>query len=110
HHRVTVSLMFYPLLYTFLEYHTQLHLLTLICSSSTPPTSHNYLLSFPTRRSSDLVCQLANRITSATWRMYSSGTSSWKRSLMLRSEEQRLNSSHQIISYAVFCLKKKKKK
>src|SRR5258708_30048148 len=25
-----------------------------------------------------------------------------------RSEEQRLNSSHQIISYAVFCLKKKK--
>src|SRR5438552_6517762 len=27
-----------------------------------------------------------------------------------RSEETRLNSSHQIISYAVFCLKKKKKK
>src|SRR5207244_9972889 len=27
----------------------------------------------------------------------------------LRSEEQRLNSSHQIISYAVFCLKKKTK-
>src|SRR5258708_17901816 len=27
----------------------------------------------------------------------------------LRSEEPRLNSSHQIISYAVFCLKKKKK-
>src|SRR5574344_3026416 len=27
-----------------------------------------------------------------------------------RSEEPRLNSSHQIISYAVFCLKKKKKK
>src|SRR5258708_30959848 len=27
----------------------------------------------------------------------------------LRSEEHRLNSSHQIISYAVFCLKKKKK-
>src|SRR5438552_7877756 len=26
-----------------------------------------------------------------------------------RSEEPRLNSSHQIISYAVFCLKKKKK-
>src|SRR5258708_32074552 len=26
-----------------------------------------------------------------------------------RSEETRLNSSHQIISYAVFCLKKKKK-
>src|SRR5258708_28419172 len=26
---------------------------------------------------------------------------------LLRSEEQRLNSSHQIISYAVFCLKKK---
>src|SRR5437773_8159477 len=28
----------------------------------------------------------------------------------LRSEEQRLNSSHITISYAVFCLKKKKKK
>src|SRR5258708_29269511 len=27
-----------------------------------------------------------------------------------RSEEHSLNSSHQIISYAVFCLKKKKKK
>src|SRR5690242_21191381 len=27
-----------------------------------------------------------------------------------RSEEQRLNSSHMSISYAVFCLKKKKKK
>src|SRR5438309_8627980 len=27
-----------------------------------------------------------------------------------RSEEQRLNSSHSSISYAVFCLKKKKKK
>src|SRR5258708_31673301 len=28
---------------------------------------------------------------------------------LLRSEDTRLNSSHQIISYAVFCLKKKKK-
>ena len=27
-----------------------------------------------------------------------------------RSEEHRLNSSHTVISYAVFCLKKKKKK
>ena len=27
-----------------------------------------------------------------------------------RSESTRLNSSHQLISYAVFCLKKKKKK
>src|SRR5437588_12948487 len=27
-----------------------------------------------------------------------------------RSEEQRLNSSHTVISYAVFCLKKKRKK
>src|SRR5258708_16326103 len=34
-----------------------------------------------------------------------------KRTLLTssRSEEPRLNSSHQIISYAVFCLKKKKK-
>src|SRR2546426_6648251 len=30
--------------------------------------------------------------------------------LAYRSEEQRLNSSHLVISYAVFCLKKKKKK
>src|SRR5438034_7632383 len=29
-------------------------------------------------------------------------------SLRLRSEEHRLNSSHTVISYAVFCLKKKK--
>src|SRR5260221_5392295 len=28
--------------------------------------------------------------------------------LVTRSEEQRLNSSHTVISYAVFCLKKKK--
>src|SRR5256885_12428757 len=28
----------------------------------------------------------------------------------IRSEEHRLNSSHLVISYAVFCLKKKKKK
>src|SRR5437764_8210571 len=30
--------------------------------------------------------------------------------LVQRSEEHRLNSSHRCISYAVFCLKKKKKK
>src|SRR5438477_9753730 len=29
--------------------------------------------------------------------------------ILVRSEEQRLNSSHMSISYAVFCLKKKKK-
>src|SRR5258708_27195809 len=37
--------------------------------------------------------------------------SGWRRSLLhsQRSEEHTLNSSHQIISYAVFCLKKKNK-
>src|SRR5258708_29926532 len=32
-----------------------------------------------------------------------------RRRLLVRSEEHTLNSSHQIISYAVFCLKKKKR-
>src|SRR5690242_21184484 len=79
------------------------------------------LHSFPTRRSSDLVpcsCPQVKAspllprsrdpgdISSLPVEVMSPG------SLLLgnsRSEETRLNSSHMSISYAVFCLKKKKK-
>src|SRR5207244_7228862 len=84
-----------------------------------PPALH----SFPTRRSSDLlrqrwpaclphrsVCRSAaggppprprGRAATRARRWQSDGTQDRK--------STRLNSSHQIISYAVFCLKKKKK-
>src|SRR5207244_13552413 len=70
--------------------------------SHCPP---RYLHSFPTRRSSDLI---------AAWSWYGPD----RRSAAARCrttnadpdrKSTRLNSSHQIISYAVFCLKKKKK-
>src|SRR5947208_11738205 len=60
---------------------------------------------FPTRRSSDLLCALclSGRITQrfAIRVPHVDG-------LLLDRKSTRLNSSHQIISYAVFCLKKKK--
>src|SRR5207244_13580831 len=89
------------------------------------------LHSFPTRRSSDLV-GLTSRSSggnecrrSRPWASRRLGPTSWSRSShpaidpARRSprsrigerdrKSTRLNSSHQIISYAVFCLKKKKK-
>src|SRR5206468_11449629 len=99
-------------------------------------SSYLYLHSFPTRRSSDLVFASGyNRLFSSrrlrflgvaqgcpasraaccgvtTDRSHAKCISftafSWV-SQPFRSEEQRLNSSHDQISYAVFCLKKKKK-
>src|SRR5258708_9163110 len=38
------------------------------------------------------------------------GTDPWRQPAAVDRKSTRLNSSHQIISYAVFCLKKKKKK
>src|SRR5947208_3799051 len=62
---------------------------------------HRSLLSFPTRRSSDLLPPTS----CMTMRTSLCGTPS----TTARSDRKstRLNSSHQIISYAVFCLKKK---
>src|SRR5699024_12659039 len=65
------------------------------------------LPSFPTRRSSDLTQRLRtssprsnrSRSTRATW---------WNATCSTDRKSTRLNSSHVSISYAVFCLKKKK--
>src|SRR5690349_25117747 len=82
---------------------------------------HRHLHSFPTRRSSDLrVCTLRTvssfekdleyprSATSACNRRVERERVKARASVMSRSEEPRLNSSHVEISYAVFCLKKKK--
>src|SRR5438552_15279082 len=69
------------------------------------------LHSFPTRRSSDLIRQqfidhatrqgVSLRLRDRVWAVSPKGEDR---------KSTRLNSSHQIISYAVFCLKKKKTK
>src|SRR5436189_3114853 len=69
------------------------------------PFTHPVLYSFPTRRSSDL--RAADHAASG-WRGgrdpgHGPGSRPDRKST-------RLNSSHRCISYAVFCLKKKKKK
>src|SRR5438552_7522314 len=74
---------------------------------------HRDLHSFPTRRSSDLPVRGSGK---STWRYRASSASrkgepskcAPKR--LTDRKSTRLNSSHQIISYAVFCLKKKKTK
>src|SRR5207244_13023511 len=84
---------------------------------SYPPYAHPHLHSFPTRRSSDLNAIVApsaslfsNEATSS--QASERGPPSLSRSLVASAsgdrKSTRLNSSHQIISYAVFCLKKKK--
>src|SRR5437879_8495381 len=76
--------------------------------------SHRVLHSFPTRRSSDLF-EVAKGFGSdyavveqkGRWCFIDKkGTSAF----LLDRKSTRLNSSHRCISYAVFCLKKKKKK
>src|SRR5438105_12627760 len=64
---------------------------------------------FPTRRSSDLVSTKSER---RARRNGSSTSSACSKRCASRSDRKstRLNSSHEWISYAVFCLKKKKKK
>src|SRR5438552_12782546 len=87
--------------------------------------AHRDLPSFPTRRSSDLIVawraklhrsrtRTAPRLTPAQRLAGCEESGPGRRLLAVfparqRSEEHTLNSSHQIISYAVFCLKKKKK-
>src|SRR5437870_10678154 len=58
---------------------------------------------FPTRRSSDL-----HRVPH--WLFGINPASKHNEIALIRSEEHTLNSSHVAISYAVFCLKKKKTK
>src|SRR5207245_11589340 len=79
---------------------------------------HRHLLSFPTRRSSDLAAARARRPSGGPAKSISrassspgrsSGHSATRRATSDR-KSTRLNSSHGSISYAVFCLKKKKKK
>src|SRR5207244_13241615 len=70
---------------------------------------HRDLHSFPTRRSSDLESRRTDQ------RMLDDGldlpaSDHQGAEEILDRKSTRLNSSHQIISYAVFCLKKKKKK
>src|SRR5207249_12072008 len=103
-------------------YDTTHQLNSLLLQSSTDPRD---LHSFPTRRSSDLRGRLTQRtrcqMPMTTWqptRRRRSGaldSRSWLRLEPLGFQPQsidrkstRLNSSHVSISYAVFCLKKKK--
>src|SRR5207245_11735392 len=98
------------------------------CSTfSSPYRHHRDLHSFPTRRSSDLIAQLQADNAAADFverRHEQQAASSQKGDvagnpfdlgdLVAGNDEDRkstrLNSSHGSISYAVFCLKKKKEK
>src|SRR5207244_12121564 len=84
---------------------------------------HRYLHSFPTRRSSDLRILLDICGENSTHPRHRPGeptcaarspspccSASCSPAARVDRKSTRLNSSHQIISYAVFCLKKKKKK
>src|SRR5437763_7156792 len=81
-----------------------------------PPAHHGDLHSFPTRRSSDLAPMKITALSAPTTKPRSVMNSS---PVIARSGDHgggiqdrkstRLNSSHRCISYAVFCLKKKKK-
>src|SRR5688500_20048016 len=66
---------------------------------------------FPTRRSSDLRARRRSKARSPTRRTaVSRRTAAGTRYRRSDRKSTRLNSSHLVISYAVFCLKKKKKK
>src|SRR5438132_8839984 len=84
--------------------------------------SHRHLHSFPTRRSSDLLYAARQRRRVAGLAARDPGGRRTKcrqiraaaaricRHFVRDRKSTRLNSSHTVISYAVFCLKKKKKK
>src|SRR5437764_2988900 len=64
---------------------------------------------FPTRRSSDLAAGTGGSSARAeALASVRSALPTTARRRAVRSEETRLNSSHRCISYAVFCLKKKR--
>src|SRR5699024_12306217 len=101
----TINFYYYTLLYSFFFY----------CS-----VHHPHLHSFPTRRSSDLSIMDLNHVLMVTVQSYSTEVVKKLTTLMyvhpmgqlllflLDRKSTRLNSSHVSISYAVFCLKKKK--
>src|SRR5436190_3878444 len=76
---------------------------------------HRDLPSFPTRRSSDLSTNAATGLLSVwTISLNRSASKAWSISFTVSRDvvgadrkSTRLNSSHTVISYAVFCLKKK---
>src|SRR5437762_5061867 len=79
--------------------------LLLFFSPRRPSQRHPH--SFPTRRSSDLIP--ITDVVSTEQTVHPLRTvQGTKLALEDRSEDTRLNSSHRCISYAVFCLKKKK--
>src|SRR5947208_4600703 len=63
---------------------------------------------FPTRRSSDLCCLLVGAEQRKGFRRELESAIERQGLIGIDRKSTRLNSSHQIISYAVFCLKKKK--
>src|SRR5438034_9053806 len=65
---------------------------------------HRDLHSFPTRRSSDLSAPTRRRRPGCS----PVGSPTWRSCRHVDRKSTRLNSSHTVISYAVFCLKKKK--
>src|SRR5437763_6694673 len=69
--------------------------------------AHRDLHSFPTRRSSDLYPSAVSAIPSGGTGRRNAAPS--PRNTSEDRKSTRLNSSHRCISYAVFCLKKKKK-
>src|SRR5438034_11479454 len=68
---------------------------------------HRDLHSFPTRRSSDLATGFPD---GAAPPECAAATAAGSPRRAIDRKSTRLNSSHTVISYAVFCLKKKKKK
>src|SRR5947207_16027413 len=82
---------------------------------------HRDLHSFPTRRSSDLTVSVVVNVTvsnttggggdttAPTVAITNPSNGAWTGNSIEDRKSTRLNSSHTVISYAVFCLKKKKK-
>src|SRR5438105_12366404 len=93
-----------------MDYHVPFRRQILQCIQRHPP--HPHLHSFPTRRSSDLSPRPRPGRCQATSPTPRRSPSSWRgaasRRWLWRSEEHTLNSSHEWISYAVFCLETKK--
>src|SRR5438034_3480699 len=83
----------------------------MICFFFNSYCHHHYLHSFPTRRSSDLIEPPARAGTDFVFgRKILRSIEGVPESVgvFLDRKSTRLNSSHTVISYAVFCLKKKK--
>src|SRR5207247_8578641 len=103
---------------THLPYHDSSVWSVLVRVLSSSPTypfdsprlrSHHHLPSFPTRRSSDLNARPKIwRTSAATASPVAASRARAIRTIRRDRKSTRLNSSHEWISYAVFCLKKNK--